>query len=264
MHYSSQIIALSILPILSSVRASPLQSRDAACSASSPSSNCWDTLSMTDYLNEFGKEVSCKTGEAWSTCFFRTVAKEPEVDCSDFLSTTCTEPIPSANGDARAYYAAYNIFNTRSYLKSWSDALNDIVAEVPDRIKDNAQPAGTDEFKPQSGGPGVCNIDIALSNMVHQLNRAQEPADTAFLAFLKIDPSTLTYNTTSNSGVAIGNQLQQRLVEVMGKISTDLPSFLDLVDGGEFSKKLLYNVQTIDSIFFPQPETVDVNDGTVG
>ena len=38
----------------------------------------------------------------------------------------------------------------------------------------------------------------------------------------------------------------------MGKISTDLPSFLTLVDQGDFSRPLLYDEQSIENNFLPQ------------
>ena len=172
------------------------------------------------------------------------------MNCTDIYSTSCKAPSGSAISDAKAYYGAWNIWSTWNYLSSWSTAISNITAKNPDVIKDNAQPGDTDQFMPQNHG--VQKIDIALSNMVHMLNKASEPADAAFLQLMKYVPSTLVYNVTSNSGLNIGNQLQSRLVGLMARISTDMDSFLKLVDGGEFSRVLNYNVQTIEDTFMPQ------------
>ena len=250
MHYSTQAATLASISFLSSINASPLSTRVAICSASTPSSTCWDTLGMTDYLTTFTKSVTCKTQESWSTCFLRTMAKEPGMNCADIYGTSCKAPSGSTTSDAKAYYGAWNIWSTWNYLSSWSMALSDIAAKDPNVIKDNAQPGDTDQFMPQNDS--VQQVDIALSNMVHMLNKASEPADAAFLRLVKYVPSTLVYNGTSNSGLNIGNQLQSRLVGLMAKISTDVDSFLRLVEGGEFSRVLNYNVQTIENTFMPQ------------
>lgn len=171
------------------------------------------------------------------------------MNCTNIYST-CRPPSGSAISDTKAYYGAWNIWSTWNYLSSWSMALSDIVAKNPNVIKDNAQPGDTDQFMPQNNG--VQKVDIALSNMVHMLNKASEPADAAFLRFLKYVPSTLVYNATSNSGINIGNQLQSRLAVLMAKISTDVDSFLKLVEGGEFSRVFNYNVQTIENTFMRQ------------
>ena len=205
---------------------------------------------MTDYLTTFAKSVTCKPQESWSTCFLRIMAKEPGMDCTDIYGTSCKAPSGSAISDAKAYYGAWNIWSTWNYLSSWSMALSNITAENPDIIKENAQPGDTDQFMPQNDG--VQKVDIALSNMVHRLNKASEPADAAFLRLLKYVPSTPAYNATKNSGTSIGNQLQTRLVGLMAKISTDVDSFLMLVEGGEYSRVLNYNMQTIEDTFMPQ------------
>ncbi|KAL8793719.1 MAG: hypothetical protein Q9195_003660 [Heterodermia aff. obscurata] len=204
---------------------------------------------MTDYLTAFTKSVTCRPEESWSTCFLRTTAKEPGLNCSDIYGT-CRPPSGSAMSDSKAYYGAWNIWSTWNYLSSWSRALSDIAAKAPNVIKNYAQPGDTDQFLPQHNG--VQKVDIALSNMVHMLNKASEPADAAFLRLMKYVPSALVYNATSNSGVNIGNQLQSRLAGLMAEISTDVDSFLKLVEGGEFSRTLNYNVQTIEDAFMPQ------------
>ena len=172
------------------------------------------------------------------------------MDCTDIYGTSCKAPSGSAISDAKAYYGAWNIWSTWNYLSSWSMAISNITAKNPDIIKDNAQPGDTDQFMPQNNG--VQRVDIALSNMVHMLNKASEPADAAFLRLMNYVPSTLVYNATSNSGLNIGNLLQSRLVGLMARISTDVDSFLRLVDEGEFSRLLNYNVQTIEDTFMPQ------------
>ena len=172
------------------------------------------------------------------------------MDCTDIYGTSCKAPSGSAISAAKAYYGAWNIWSTWNYLSSWSMALSNITAKNPGIIKDNAQPGDTDQFMPQNNG--VQKVDIALSNMVHMLNKASEPADAAFLQLMKDVPSTLVYNATSNSGLNIGNLLQSRVVGLMARISTDVDSFLRLVDGGEFSRLLNYNVQTIEDTFMPQ------------
>lgn len=172
------------------------------------------------------------------------------MSCTDLYGTSCKAPSGSTISDARVYYAAWNIWSTWNYLSSWSMALSDIAAKDPNVIKDNAQPGDTDQFMPQNNG--VQQVDIALSNMIHMLNKASEPADAAFLRLMKYVPSTLVFNATSNSGLNIGNQLQSRLVGLMAKISTDVDSFLRLVEGGEFSRVLNYNVQTIENTIMPQ------------
>ena len=172
------------------------------------------------------------------------------MNCTNIYGTSCKAPSGSAISDAKAYYGAWNIWSTWNYLSSWSTALSDIAARDPNVIKGNAQPGDTDQFMPQNSD--VQKVDIALSNMVHMLNKASEPADAAFLRLLNYVPSTLIYNATSNSGLNIANQLQSRLVGLMASISTDVDSLLRLVEGGEFSRVLNYNVQTIENTFMPQ------------
>ena len=205
---------------------------------------------MTDYLTTFTKSVTCKPEEGWSTCFLRIMAKQPAMDCTNIYSTSCQAPSGSVITDAKTYYGAWNIWSTWNYISSWSMALTNITAQNPDVAKNNAQPGDTDQFMPQNNG--VQSIDIALSNMVHMVNKATEPADEAFLRLLDYVPSTLVYNATSNSGTSIGNQLQTRLEGLLANISSNVDSFLQLVERGEFSRVLNYNVQSIEDTFLPE------------
>ena len=221
---------------------------------------------MTNYITAFPQSGSCKLGENWSTCFLRVVAKQPETDCSVLFSDSCKAPAPGAgNQDAQAYYGAYTIWSTWSYLNSWAVAISDLTENDFDIIKDHAQPAGTDEFVAENAGSGgIQNIDTALGNMIHMLNKAQEPADAALLALMKGHPSPLTYHAARSTGLDVGNLLQQRLADLMARISSDVPAFLELVDGGQFSRRLNYNAQTIGDVFVPKgASSASITDGAV-
>lgn len=223
---------------------------------------------MTKYLNDFVKSGlnnltdhgSCNLDDTWSACFLHGVIKEPKMDCSDIYSTTCQQPT-AAIKDAKVYYAAWNIWSIHSYLKSWADALDEIRTYDFSVFKNFATPAGTDQFLTDNAE--VQNIDTGLKNMIHMLNKYQEPADAAILALMKEVPSTQTYNTTGN-GLDIGNQMQQRLVYLMNNVSTHEPTFLSLAGYGNFSRQLKYGFATIVHTFLPQDgSVVSITDGEV-
>lgn len=266
MHFSVQTVAFASLALLSGINASPLSTRAHTCGALNLTSTCWDTLGMTNYLNTFVqsglnasmKHGSCNLDDTWSRCFFRAVVKKPKMDCSFLYSTTC-EPPTAAIKDAQAYYAAWNIWSTHSYLKNWAYAISEIVAEDFDVIKENAKPVDTD----QTSNPEIQNIDTVLKNLILKPNRAQAPVDAAMLALMKEVPSSQIYNT-SNNGLDIGNQLQQRLVYLMNNVSTHEKNFLTLAGKGQFSRLLPYGSATIIASLMPQDGgVVSIGDGEV-
>ncbi|KAG7007812.1 hypothetical protein G7Y79_00008g024500 [Physcia stellaris] len=268
MHSPVQTVAFASLALLLGIDASPVSTRSDACGALNLTSTCWDTLGMTNYLNTFVqsglnasmKHGSCNLEDTWSRCFLNAVVKKPKMDCSFLYSTTC-EPPTAAVKDARAYYAAWNIWSTHSYLNNWAYAISEIVTEDFDVIKENAKPVDSDQSS--SANTEIQNIDTVLKNMILKPNRAQASVDAAMLALMKEVPSTLIYNT-SNTGLDIGNQLQQRLVQLMNNVSTHEKNFLTLAGKGQFSRQLPYGSATIIASLMPEDGgLIDITDGEV-
>ena len=271
MHSSVQTAVFASLTLLSGINASPLSTRAHTCGdLNFTTSTCWDTLGMTNYLDNFVqsglnasmKHGSCNLNDSWSRCFLHAVVKKPKMDCSFLYSTTC-EPPSDAIKDARAYYAAWNIWSTHTYLNNWAYAISEIVAEDFDVIKDNAKPVDTDQGS--TANAEIQNIDTILTNMIHKMKgQVQAAADVAMLALMKEVPSTQTYNTSYNTGLDIGNQLQQRLVYLMNNVSTHEENFLTLARKGQFSNKPPYGSSSILLRLLPQDDQiVSVDDGEI-
>ena len=246
MHCLSQAAALVSISLFSGINASPVLPRAVDCYANSASAVCWEQLDMTSYMNyEFAKSGSCKLGQkSWSKCFLDFAAIKPAMDCSDLQSTTCKKPTMDSN--AKAFYGAWNIWSTWSYISSWATGIDAIVAKDPEFLKGIAQP---DQWLTQDP---IQNIDVALTTMISWTDKFDKAPNDAFITFIKANPSVHIYDANRSSGVNIGNQLQQRLAELLQKLSTDLPSFIKLVKGGSFSRNLLYNEQSIEDRFMPQ------------
>ena len=275
MHYSAQIVALASCSLLSGINASPLLSREIDCKSGAKSSLCWEQMDLTSYMtNDFGHAGLCKLGQSWSRCFleyaFDDAKTKGEMDCSNLQSTKCTEP--SFNKNAKPFYGAYNIWSTWSYISSWANAIEAITVEDPDVLKLNAQTEAEDlptdwanaikDFPVEDPNVQteaedlktdyVRNIDVALTNLISHFDISDKGANEAFIAFMKANPSVHIYDSTKSSGVNIGNQLQQRLAELLETISTDLPSFVSLVKGGEFSRHTLYGEESIECALVPK------------
>ena len=196
-------------------------------------------------INDFGKSGSCRVDQkTWTECFLDFARVKPGMDCSDLQSTTCKKP--TMNVEPNPYYGAFNIWSTWSYISSWANGIEVIIAKGPEIIKETARP---NQFLTQDP---IQNIDFALTNMIGVTDDYDEAANEAFLTFMKANPSVHIYDANRSTGIDIGNQLQQRLGELLKILSTDLPSFIKLVKGGDFSRELLYNEQTIENRFMPQ------------
>ena len=150
------------------------------------------------------------------------------------------------DSNAKAFYGAFNVWSTWSYISSWATGIEAIVKKGPETLKETAQP---DQWLTQNP---IQNIDVALTKMISWTDRFDKATNDAFIAFMKANPSVHIYDANRSSGVNIGNQLQQRLAELLQKLSTDLPSFIKLVEGGSFSRNLLYNEHSIEDRFMPQ------------
>lgn len=201
---------------------------------------------MTSYMNnEFGKSGSCKLRQkSWSKCFLDFAAIKPAMDCSDLQSTTCKKPVMGSN--AMAFYGALNVWSTWSYVSSWANGIEAIIAKGPEILKETAQP---DQWLTQDP---IQNIDVALTKMISWTDRYDKATNDAFIALMKANPSVHIYDANRSTGISIGNQLQARLAELLKKLSTDLPTFIKLVEGGAFSRNRLYSEQTIEDRFMPQ------------
>ena len=262
MHYPTQAAAFAAFSLLSAINATPVLPRAVDCSTDGSAAVCWKQLEMTYYMNnDFGKYGTCNVNRtkglkwSWSKCFLDFAGIKPAMDCSDLQSTTCKKPI--MNVKAEPYYGAFNIWSTWSYISSWAKGIEAIAAKNPEILVYTAQP---NQFVIQDP---IQNIDVALTNMIRWTDRFDKATNDAFIAFMEANYSVHIYDANKSTGVNIGNQLQQRLAELLEKLSTNLPSFIKLVEGGEFSRNPLYNEQTIEDRFMPQFDTQATVDAVV-
>ena len=216
------------------------------------------------------RSQGCEPNEPWSTCFLRLGLGKTGQDCSKLGGQTCVAPKAGQPPHTpQIFYGVWSIYGeslqTRAidsqiqsntfvavneYITSVYSALQTLLSTKPDAIRSAATYApGAIPYSFPAKTPVLVD-GVLIQILLKQTNNKELPdsLNTPLVSYLQQYTSKRTYD--ENTPVdQLTRGMQESLVNALGMIMGDLPTFEKFVENGAFSTTELPQVNELVSAF---------------